>query len=330
MAVSPRTASILFSVLISAGLIGGAFYLSGDTSPSTATAESTEELLRAYAKQDTDGDGLHDWQEELYASDPGNPNSLDPVMTDLEAVESGRVAPRFAAEVEEEDPLAGEEVPGIAAAPDTLTDRFARDFFSDYLTSGAGSVPTEDDLISFVDGWIEQLAYENTPTNGYTSSLVTTVPGTPEAYKAYAAQVESALRSAETNLPQTELDYFADTVHKSDVSALPKLRTISAAYKKSAATIALIPVPTEAASAHLTMVNALSRLSVIVQEMAEFQHDPLLAFVGISSYETTMRAFVGALAAYDVPLAASGAVFGKEDAGYAFYALVKASAQAEN
>src|SRR5262245_15469456 len=108
MPLSVRTTSIIASLLIAGGMMAAAFWLSGPAR--TANALSTEEILAAYAVRDADADGLPDWQEALYGTDPANPHSIDASMTDAEAVAKGMVAPRF-----ESEPAAAvsAEAPGV-------------------------------------------------------------------------------------------------------------------------------------------------------------------------------------------------------------------------
>ena len=86
------------SVAIFLLLIVTAYGMSGPLPfhTSTAGAESTHDLLVSYASKDTDNDGLPDWQESLYGTDPNNAHSVNATVTDGEAVTQGLVKARFA------------------------------------------------------------------------------------------------------------------------------------------------------------------------------------------------------------------------------------------
>src|SRR3989344_3578766 len=88
--IHSRTFLTIGALIIGAGFIVVAF-LSSHPVASPVSAESTAELLKAYAAKDTDGDGLPDWQEALYGTDPTNPRSVQASMTDAEAVAKGLV-----------------------------------------------------------------------------------------------------------------------------------------------------------------------------------------------------------------------------------------------
>ena len=67
---STKAGSITIAVAFAVIVITGAWFLSKPGGASLANAESTEALLKSYAIQDTDGDGLPDWEESLYGTDP--------------------------------------------------------------------------------------------------------------------------------------------------------------------------------------------------------------------------------------------------------------------
>lgn len=328
MAIPSRTAGILISVALSAAMIAAAFWLSTPQIAPRAGAEGAEELLRAYAVQDSDGDGLYDWQEELYGTDPGNPRSFDASMTDREAVEQGLVAPRFAAD-RSALPAEDDYIPGIEAEPGTLTDRFARDFFEDYLTrKGAGAIPTQDDLLAFVTAWIAQLAPERASTNAFSASAVQTVPGSAEAYRAYAASGEAALAAHTVTVEKSELEYFADGVYRDDDASFDMVRRIGESYRSSAAALMQLSVPAEAAAAHARAANAMMRVSGALGEMAMFLDDPLRGFVGITAYETAVEELIASFGALHTVFAQHAGALAPGEAGYSFYMTLEAAALA--
>jgi hypothetical protein len=323
MALSTRTLGILLSVVLSAGMISAAFFLSSPHGPNVADAGTTEELLRAYAKQDSDGDQLADWQEELYGANPNNPNSLDPEMTDREAVDSGKVEPKFKSDVSLLDEELDEDMPGIDAGPETLTDRFAKEFFSDYLTGDPSGIPTEDDLISFVDGEIEELFAENEARSVYTGNTSKIVPGGSAALKAYAAAIERVIAENAIQTDQSELLYFAEVVHEGDVSKLEKVRAIGEAYKATADALQQVSVPVEVKNSHVRIVNTMTRMSTIVGNMAEYEKDPLLAFVSVQSYEATITDLATSFGEMYPLYITAQVTFTEGEAGSSFYNMLQ-------
>ena len=321
MALSTRTSGILISVVLSVGMISAAYFLSSSSGPAVADAESTEALLKAYASLDTDGDNLMDWQEKLYGTDPANPHTLDATLTDRQVVDSGKVEPLFASETEAVS-LDNEELPGIEVGPETLTDRFARQLFTDYLTGGS-KVPTEDDLLVFVDSEIDALVNDNSAKSAYGANNVSTVPGGADALRAYAVVFERIIAENSTDTDRSELEYFADAVHGRSTDGLETVRTIGKAYTSTAKALTGISVPTELRATHVRIVNALSRMGTIVTNMAEFEKDPLLSFVSISSYEATITDLAEGFEALYPSYASANISFNQGEAGASFLLMLQ-------
>lgn len=304
--------------MIAASCIVGAFALSGRTGISKAEAEGADELLRAYAAKDTDLDGLPDWKEELYGSDPANPRSLDASMTDQEAVAAGKVAPRIVSEVPD---TLGEGAPGIEAAPETLTDRFAREFFGKYLSQSSQADPSEEDLQAFVADAVAELSAQS--AYRYAATSLSRVPESPEAYRAYAAAASAALVANTTTTAQSELLYFSDAVMKDDAKALATVARVGTSYERAALAMSKVAVPERAAQAHLRLVNALSGMAVSIQSMGAFDEDPLLGFVGLTAYESAVVELTTSLRDVRSAFASSGVALTQGEPGYDFYATLQ-------
>lgn len=322
MAFSTRTKYIAVALVIAASSVGAAFLLSGHSVISQANAGSTEELLKAYASKDTDGDGLMDWQESLYGTDEKNAHSVDATLTDKAAVEQGLVKPKFESEKPE---LSEGDIPGTVVAEDTLTDRFAKEFFGTYLQEQDAGTPSEADVQAFVNSEIAKLPASEGAH--YSSSSVTKVAGGEEALRTYAADAEGAFALHTVSLPKGELEYFEDAVYRDDATALANIKRISDAYTGVASAFVKVKVPSEAAVAHLRAANALSRIGAIEGDMAAFGKDPLRGFVGLGSYEAAVTELNASFADLYKVFASAGVVLEPADAGYSVYSLTEAAAR---
>lgn len=283
MAISTKNATILLSVFVAAGLIAAAFYFSSYKTP-VADAGVTDELIKAYATKDTDADGLFDWQESLYASDPNNSHSIDPSMTDREAVDKGLAKASLPSDTKD---VTIPTIPGIDAAPGSLTDQFARAFFEQYLTERGDTPPTSEEMIAFAQSASAKLVADNESSAHFKASDLTTTPGrSKEALEAYANAVLAKQVAPTSAAPLSELVYFYNYATKDDASALVRVRALGNSYKATAEAVAKIPVPTVLAAAHLRFVNALYRTGEATLHMGAADTDPLRAMIGLSLYAT--------------------------------------------
>lgn len=322
MAIFTQRTNIILSLIIAAGCIAAAFFLSGRATITPVNAESTQELLKAYATKDTDSDGLADWQEDLYGSDPANPRSIDRSMTDKEAVDAGKAELRFKSE---EPEISLGSVPGIEAAPNTLTERFAQEFLGQYLLTHGTGVPTEEALTAFVNDAIASL--DENPTPSFSVSSIGSAPqGT--SLESYVGAAEAALLTPTVRAKESEIFYFSDAVYKSDAEALEALATISASYDTLASAFAKVPAPSEARAKQLRTANALAHMGEVIGKMASYGEDPLLAFVGFGQYETAAFELAASFADFQSVFVATGRTYAPGETGYQFWQMVQTGLRA--
>lgn len=298
MAHSTRTLRIAAASLLAVLMVGGT-YLSTGPNPffgmtRIAGAQSSEELLREYAAKDSDTDGLPDWQESLYGTDPSNPESFQAGIKDGEAVAQGLIEPKVVVRPEEE-PIDSDSIQGIDAVPDSLTDRFSQTLLKQYLLSKGTEPPTQEEIIAFVQQGVAELSASFVPKDAYSAAQVRS-SGTSggEALRIYAAQVDAAFGAHTVSTDKNELYYFDDAM-KGNASALKKIASISDAYTNISKALMDIPVPQEAQRAHLSLANALMQMSEISGHMASMETDPLRALMGIGLYQQSANRVVAAL-----------------------------------
>ena len=291
MAPSRRLLVTMLALLISASFIAAGYVLSSPFDALRANAVSTEELLRDYAKKDTDSDGLPDWQEELYGADPKDAHSLDPVLSDKEAVDQGAVAPRFVSEAPVETRPSPESYfdgePGPAAG--SYTEEFARRFFEVYMTAGGGDLDqgTEQRIL---DGLITEFAAKASArfASSYTSQSVRTSASV--SLPAYVTSVETIMLTHqvedEGNDPVLLIQAY---VEQGDASARTKLIALSAAYTAIASDLVRVEVPTVRASDHLALITVFDTLAKSTQSVArEYETDPVMTFGALAAIEPSL------------------------------------------
>jgi len=252
-----------------------------------AEAQSSEELLREYAAKDSDTDGLPDWQEALYGTDPLNPESFQAGIKDGEAVAQGLIEPAVIVRAPGEltDP---DTIPGTTALPNSVTDRFARAFFSQYLLSLDEESPSKEEVVSFVQNGVSELVATYEPKAAFSTGDMKTGGGAgAEAIRMYIIDIEQVLQSTgATSAEKSELYYFEDAM-RGDESALKSIIDISGAYQVLSKSIQGTPVPREALKSHTDLANAFAQLAHVTEEMAALKSDPLRALLGIGSYRAS-------------------------------------------
>lgn len=334
MAISTRTMRIVGASLAAVVLIGGAYYLSGPnpfTQP-TANAASTDELLKAYAAKDSDNDGLPDWEEALYGTDPNNPHSFSPTLTDGQAVAMGLIKPKFATAAASTTDLSNTTLSSVKTQPGTLTDQFAQQLFKQYLQNRGATQPTPEQIAAYTQQAVNDLLRNDTVPDAYAQKDVHVSGQGVAALKSYAAAAEAAFAAHTVQTSKDELSYFMDYIQQNDLSALTTVKAIATAYGTTAKALIVIPVPQEAAYAQLEIVNGMASMGEVLSDMSAMQTDPLRALVGIAAYTNSQAKLTRGLADMAKVFAAEQVTFTQGDPGYFFYhaALVGQQAAASS
>ena len=303
---------MLGSVVFATVIIGGAFILArGAAAPPTAEASEEAALLAAIATRDSDSDGLTDWEEALYGTDPQVSDTRGLGMTDGEAVAQGLIVPKAIADIPQAGAAGTVVDPDLPPAPaeGTLTAAFAQSLFTSYFDAlkESGGQLTDADLADI--------------TNQALAALGTTVRAAPpfkradeirvegagaEALRTYAAAVERVMQANTAEASKSELEYLADVVKGGDTSGLASITSLAKAYRMSAAGVAALPVPTELAATHLALVNSLAHLSEVTNDFALVNSDPLVAMLALEQYPQAVSTLIDSFIAIAKTYRAAG------------------------
>ncbi len=329
MAHSARTVRITVASILALLMVGSAYFFTGPNPfGNVVEAQSAEELLKEYAAKDSDTDGLPDWQESLYGTDPNNPESFQAGIQDGDAVAQGLVTPRVAVREDGEDTDLG-TLPGTLPAPLSLTDRFSQTLLKQFLLNRGENPPTQEEIANFVQAGIADLVANSKPNATYgTADLVRANGAGREALLAYAVRAEQAIASENIRAELNELEYFSE-VMKGDQTALAKIAQASDAYAATAQALIKVPVPEELRTSHLALVNSFMGMSAVTEDMAALETDPLRALVGIGLYANAAKQSVNALASQYRLFSARQARLNSNEQGAVFLGLLQDAATAQ-
>lgn len=329
MATPYRTQFLVLASSIATALIVCSYLFSGPFSfgPTTVDAATAEGLLKAYATKDSDADGLPDWQESLYGTDPANPESVQAGLLDGEAVQQGLVKPKFASAAQPSDTGSGSIDSGVA--DDTITAQFGRTFFYEYLTTYAGTANLSDEqLNAFTEKAVAKLVAEHPYIPAFTTGKVTVAGSGAQALIAYSVAAEKVFAKVSIPSDKDALGYMDDYVQRNDPQGLVQVRKIAKAYDALADAYVAVPVSGEAAGAHLAVANAYQRVSDVIADLGTADTDPLRALLGLMLYQDAADALATSLASLSKVYAAQGVALTVNDSGYVLYYLAHKAAEA--
>jgi hypothetical protein len=316
-------AATLFSIL----LVAGAYVLArGFEFPQLAQASSETALLQAIASKDSDTDGLPNWEESLYGTDPNVADTFHLGMTDGEAVAQGLIVPKAIADIRTSTSTAGAIVdPSLPPAPaeGTLTAAFAENFFTLFVaarTANGDSDLSEKQMSDIANQAVSQLTSSIKPTSDFKAAKDLVVSGSgPEAMKTFAEQAEAVLLKNTNDATTTELNYLQQAIEGGDKTAYAHIASIARGYRGSAAGIAALPVPKDLAADDLTLINTLMRMNEVISDFTKADSDPLAAILALQQYQTVITLLGKTFVSIDNTYAKAGVFLspGTPGAGFA-------------
>jgi hypothetical protein len=291
-----RNWRVLGALLLASGLVIGAYAAARSGShPRVAEASTETALLQQIATQDSDGDGLPDWEESLYGTDPHLVDSKSLGMTDGEAVIKGLIVPKAVADIPA--PAAGATpsavVDGVPApAPGSLTDVFAKNFLVLYLNAkqaNGGAALSEQDTTNLAQKAVNQLTSSIAPVADFKSMADLAISGSgPDALRTFAVVAEAVMSKNTVSSSKSELLYLQDAIQNKDEAALAHITSIAGSYRATAAGLSVLPVPRELASDYLVLINALARVGEIATDFSHVTTDPLATMLALTQYPQTV------------------------------------------
>ena len=319
---------VLCAMLFATVLIGGAFFMGRGVPVSNVAEASESSLLAAVATQDSDHDGLPDWEEALYGTDPKNADSNDLGMTDGEAVAGGLIVPRAIADVPGTSSAGAIVDPDLppAAAENTLTAAFAKNLFTSYLNElqNKGGQLSSEDTAAIAQQALEDLGNSITAAPPFKRIEDLKVQGSgPEAMKAFADAADAIMRANKTTSTKSEIGYLMDVQQNGDTAALEQIRALAKLYRSIAAGLAALPVPQELASDSLALINAFARMGAATNDLAAVQEDPLVTMLALHQYPDNVLALGNAFIKIQKTFDAHRITFAQGEGGATFVNLMR-------
>ena len=287
---SRRFSAILGSLLFVAVLIWGTGQLresnltksNFQNQPAVIVANNNEQaLLEKVNSTDSDNDGLKDWEEALWKTDPNNRDTDQDGKSDGDEVKSGRdpkkKGPNDQLETGQEANRAQ-----VLLTPDTQTDRLAKTFFSLFLQAKSENKNLSDqEAIKMATKSIQLNTVGTSLAKVYAANdFKVTTDNSLDQLKKYGNSMGSLVLENK-DIMKDEIEILEKALASENKNALGELSTISLAYKNVIQGTLNIPVPEKALQNHIRLVNALQKLQSSAEEMALVFDDPSVSLSGL-------------------------------------------------
>ena len=261
---------VLLFVLILLG--GGLFALWFVGQKSLAQKQAADTSTPFYLRDQADGDqdGLKDWEEKLWGSDPANPDSDGDGTTDGAEV----IAERHPMKAGPDDQLVTEEEKVAVNLGKTLRDRQ-----TPLLT------PSREEV--------------SAATVIHQGSELSIVTESPASLNQYAASFKSFLTDFHAFQGEDAVKLALTYDDQPDPAIIVKLKIMSTFFKLQANKFPKVVVPESATAVHLTLVNSLENLSANIANIAQIPTEPVLALQSTQVYTEKVLAMIRAVTKID-------------------------------
>lgn len=234
------------------------------------------EMPKDIPTEDSDADGLPDWQEILIGTDPSNPDS------DGDGTSDASIAAAFASTT------ASSTLPSFGIA-----DELARALFSGYLTlknQGAYSPERGDALAnSIAEGVRPAVSFQALAATDIKTS--TTVDA-----ETYRGAMKKALEPLLENM-DPEIGLFAQYSQTKEPHLLAALQAASSRYKKASENVLAVVAPQNVSTVHLELVNSLAFYAAATDSLAQNANSPLEIIVSLKAFNNAEARMTGAFSA---------------------------------
>lgn len=285
---------IILATIIILLVLGGWFLVFKDKS--SKDYENKISLLSSLTNskemnKDSDNDGLKDWEEALWKTDPENPDTDNDGTSDGEEVKNNRnpLVPGPSDSLFETIAQGAEET-NIDQESFNLTGILGRQFFAEYLTlKQSGAEIGESTQAELINSFLTNLAIPE-PNDAHTLSDVKTYqPKTKEEIKEYGNNLGLIIKRHFDAIPETELTIFNNALANENESELEKLNPLILAYKNTAIQFLELGTPQNLSKDHLKIINTFQQISKQLTNMKKVFADPVLAIASLKQYQKTSQ-----------------------------------------
>ncbi len=236
--------------------------------------------IKDLVNKDTDGDGILDWEESLWGTDPAKKETT-PGTPDKVAIENLK---KQTGQNQQGLPLLKENSQGIENL--TKTDQFSRELFSTIATLNQNGIVDQATIDKLGASLAEKIQNPVIRKVFSISEMKIINDNSIQAFTNYSNTLNSIFQKYPTTYSVLDvLQEFIIDENNVDISALKKLDPIVEQSNKVIIAMIKMSVPQSISIAHLNFINALERLVENVNDIKLYETDAIVALGGISKYQ---------------------------------------------
>lgn len=273
--------TIMTSTLISLAIIifviffmsssGESFSVTGKKNTTTLKVEN--QTITQLIQNDTDGDGIPDWEEALWGTDKNKKMTFNDTA-DATYIENKKKELKIEGSINE--------------TKLTETEKFAREFFTSYSAMKSSGEVDNDTINSFSNALGQKIVNPNLIDRYSEADIKIGTSDNPIKKQIYYENIKSIFKKYQTDGLGQELDIISMELagNSTNNEEYKKLPTIATTYQNFAKEIMEeITVPLSLVEYHLQIANNANNVGISVNNMAKITNDPIVGLSGLSQYQ---------------------------------------------
>ncbi|XKT75292.1 MAG: hypothetical protein ACJKSS_00680 [Patescibacteria group bacterium UBA2103] len=300
---------ILSALIVGVAIISSAFLLTRDN-PATfaerAVASPSSALREQVIEKDTDGDGLLDWEETLWGTDPFV------VDTDGDGILDGEFVASRKQDKAPEEIIEFEDL--------NFTSQFSRTFFAEYLRFQSDGELSEGEKNVLISRLMNSIDID-LPLAFSPNQFATTGTSDAEVLEYFRSIVIYFQKATPEGAEEGELKLLEEALTNDDPALFETIEDIAFGYARLANTLAQMEVPKTLTAHHAALVTATNRLSTLSYIFANTQNDALQSIAALPEYEEEVKRFTTAITAIHNEVSSREAIANDNDVVAAKQAL---------
>lgn len=283
---------VLVTLIVCIGIITSVFLVSKSkfNAPAVPTNPQKADVLSnidTIPNNDSDGDGLKDWEESLIGTNPQNKDSDSDGTSDGDEIDQGRDPKKTGPDDKNTHQNATTDTLSANISGDvTLTEQASKEFFSRYVAAKQQNVTITQEEAALIAKSVIENTYTTPTVKIYTKNDISVITDSSElAKKTYAQALATAINKNSPKNTQHELTIFATALQSQKEVDIVKLDLIIQGYKGIINDTLKIKVPQDALAYHLMYLNSLSTIVDDLSYMRLIISDPIKAYAGFSNYQ---------------------------------------------
>lgn len=247
---------------------------------------------------DADNDGLKDWEEGLWATDPDNPDTDGDGTFDGEEVENGRnpklAGPNDLLNTNSATADGQTGATGTSSGRLTVTEEITKDFIGTYLSTRIinGEQPLD---VATKNQMAEEMVRNTVVTAKQllepvdVSNITIVEQATPEQIRAYHASIMRVWGTFDL-ITESDVEQIFTTVSDPLLPFnLEVMRNYPQIYEQVIDELLALSVPKEASRAHILSIIAINELKFFVEGLLAYHNDPMGTISAIMTFPASQK-----------------------------------------